>query len=400
MWPHVDVLLHRAGWRLGAADLALPEADRVRQIVSWEDYGRAPLVRHWRTDRPWKAWLAHRRSWLWTLPVRLRIARLPHLEPPTTALGAVLAAVSRVDAPVSLDRMLVSANGVAIAVLRRTATRGGQNAILKIPYAPGAEVRVARNAAALAWLAARTSDLGSWAGLAPALLAQGDVAAWTWTLEECVGGTAAQSWPAASVHRAMQRLGDFLATMTRLGAPARPLDEADIQDVCATPLLAAAALSEPGVARRLHSLRERLVQTLREVPVPLVPRHGDFKLENVFGDPTAPERLRVLDWELWKPRGLPLLDLWHLVASRRARTAGCALGTAVRRWLLRRDLERDEVELVERLAAGLDVRYVALAPVLYWLDRIGPAAARGAWPAPGWERANVVAVLEAIESQK
>jgi hypothetical protein len=53
--------------------------------------------------------------------------------------------------------------------------------------------------------------------------------------------------------------------------------------------------------------------------------------------------------------------------------------------------------MIDRCAVGLDPRYVALTPLLYWLKRIGPVAARGSWPAPGWERRNVLAVLDAAE---
>ena len=47
-------------------------------------------------------------------------------------------------------------------------------------------------------------------------------------------------------------------------------------------------------------------------------------------------------------------------------------------------------------AAGLDPRYVELSPVLYWLDRIGPIAARGRLPRAGWADANVLRVLDAL----
>jgi hypothetical protein len=140
-----------------------------------------------------------------------------------------------------------------------------------------------------------------------------------------------------------------------------------------------------------------LHQHLEGVPVPSVARHGDFKLENVLGVPSAPESLRILDWELWSPSGLPLLDLWHLLVSRRARAAGQALGTTIARWLLPGALSPEERSLVERASSGLDPRYVSVSPLLYWLDRIGPVAARGTWPARGWARVNVLGVLDVAE---
>jgi hypothetical protein len=146
----------------------------------------------------------------------------------------------------------------------------------------------------------------------------------------------------------------------------------------------------------MRAVGHHLFATLRGVAVPLVPRHGDFKLENVLGRATVPESWRVLDWELSVARGLPLLDAWHLIASRRARDHGCAMGTAVRRWLLAGALAPHERALLERLARGLDPRFVEVSPILYWLDRIGPVAARGAWPEPGWEMTNVARVLDSL----
>ena len=397
-WSAVDWRLRRAGWRPGAAHLPLPEADRVRQLVGWDEYARTPLVRHRRSHRRWKAWLTRQPFWRWVLPARLRRATLRGVDPSGSLLDHVLVDAGRtLGGAVELERLLVSPNGVAIGSVRQRTCADDRNAILKVPYALVAEGRVARNADALEWLAVRARELGPWAGTPPRLLARGTTRGWTWTLEECARGSDAQAWSDADAEGAMRQLVEFLGALARLGEPARPLDGATLDRACDAPARRVAALLEPAPAGRLKSLAAQLHHQLAGVPVPRVVRHGDFKLENVLGVPSEPASLRILDWELWSPQGLPMLDLWHLLVSRRARAAGQALGTTIARWLLPGTLSAAERSLVEHASAGLDRRYVSVSPLLYWLDRIGPVAARGSWPARGWARANVLGVLDVAE---
>jgi hypothetical protein len=230
--------------------------------------------------------------------------------------------------------------------------------------------------------------------MAPRLLCRGRAGNWNYTLEERVGGSEAQGWAPAEAGEAMHRLCGALETLAALGVPARRLDVEALDRHIGAPVRRTAVLLDRELAQRLHSIGERLSEQLAGVSVPLVPRHGDFKLENVLGTPQTPDSLRVLDWELWSQDGLPLLDLWHLLASRRSRDAGWPMGRVVREWLLPGAFSEPEGRMIERLAAGLDRRYVEASRWLYWLDRLGPVAARGAWPQLGWERVNVIPMLE------
>jgi hypothetical protein len=405
-WWRIDGWLEQAGFRPGQTYVGLPEPERVRQLIAWDDWARTPLVRHRRSHRAWKAWVTRRSAWRWMQPARLRRASLSPVTPAPSRLDTVLAAAATaVGAPLSVERLLASANGVAIVVVRILRADAPRRAVLKIPYAIAAAPRVLRNAAALEWAAQVTAHEALAAGGtlatggAPRLLARGESVGAPWTLEDWLAGSDAQGWDDAARDRVCLALGDVLSAWRAMGEPARPLDDAMLERACGAPIRAASALLPRELAERLHAARARLYDSLRGVPVPLVPRHGDFKLENVFGDAADPQSWRLLDWELWTPRGLPLLDALHLVASRRARDAGCAMGTAVRRWILPAAFGSVERQFLERAASGLDARYVEAAPLLYWLDRIGPIAERGVWPQPGWEQANVAAVLAALPVQ-
>ncbi|MFQ5600641.1 MAG: hypothetical protein ACE5G2_08805, partial [Candidatus Krumholzibacteriia bacterium] len=334
-WLAVDHALRRAGWRPALAQLGLPGADRVRQIVGWSHYARTPLVQHRRSHRFWKAWIVRQPAYRWLLPARLLRATRSGKEFSQTVLDRILEAASHACGHrVRCSRLLVSPNGVAIVRVHIERPPNGANAILKVPLTAGAEPRVAANAAALQWMVSRTHELGPWARVAPGLLGRGDVGGWSYTLEECVEGSEAQGWCGKDAERAMSHMAAFLETLARLGDPARPLDAQGLESLYGAHVRRTVALLEPMLAQRLQEIWGQVVQALEGVRVPRLPRPGDLTLENVLGAPARPDRLRLLDWELWTPCGLPLLDVLHLIASRRRREIGVSMGGSVRRWLL------------------------------------------------------------------
>lgn len=393
-WIACDHAVRRAGWRPAHREIALPDADRVRQLVAWDAYTRTPLVRHARTHRAWKEHLTKSAAARWLQPARLRRAALPGIAPAPSAFECILDATgSAWERIARVERLLVSPNGVAIAIVE---SKHGARGVLKTAYRAGAEGRVARNASALTFLADRAAKLGAWGGAAPRLLAQGTAGAWNFTLEERVRGTPPQSWAPAAAAAALSPAAAFLSALAALEDRPQSLTIDFLERTSGAAVRATCALLAPDPAHKLQSLWESLVDRLSGAVVPLVPRHGDFKLENILGEPGA-STMRVLDWELWSPRGLPLLDAWHLIGSRRARAAGISMGESVCRWILPVDLDASERNVLRALSNDLDPRFVAAAPLLYWLDRLGPIAARGAWPSPAWERANVLRVLEVVQ---
>jgi hypothetical protein len=392
-WLVCDAAVRRSGWRPSEASLGLPEADRVRQVVGWNAWTRTPLVRHARTHRAWKAGLAKSAAARWLQPARLRRATLPGIPPSPAALDGIVAQASAAWAPIArIERLLVSPNGVAIAIVE---SNHGARAVLKTAYRAGAEGRVARNASALIFLDDHAARLGAWSHAAPELLAQGTAGAWTFTLEEHVRGTPLQSWTQTEAIAALSPAAAFLHALASIGEPPRALGAEFLERTSGASVRASCALLPPDLACKLQGRWEACLEQIMGVAVPLGPRHGDFKLENLLGEPGT-GTMRVLDWELWSPRGLPLLDALHLIGSRRARAAGVSMGEMVRRWILPQDLEHHERHLLRSLSSHLDPRFVAAAPFLYWLDRLGPIAARGAWPSGAWAQTNVIRVLEAL----
>lgn len=68
----------------------------------------------------------------------------------------------------------------------------------------------------------------------------------------------------------------------------------------------------PGQLEELSVLEDLVRARVSEVELPTVWAHGDFKVENVMYDPSRLTVTGVIDWELSRNPGLPMLDLLYL----------------------------------------------------------------------------------------
>lgn len=81
-----------------------------------------------------------------------------------------------------------------------------------------------------------------------------------------------------------------------------------------------AAQRHPGARPVLERIEASLWKRLQYCVVPTVLEHGDFKIENVVIDRRHRHLRGVIDWELGRPRGLPLMDLLYLLVYNRMLT--------------------------------------------------------------------------------
>jgi len=295
-----------------------------------------------------------------------------------------------------IQNTLVSPNGTTIVLVNCLGTSKYTKAVLKIPYLASTESRLQNNVSALRWTVNPFVKLGKWSKIAPLLLSEGRVDGRVYSVEEHVEGVEAQLWNKKSQLAAMEYLHEFLEALANLSGPEQTASTL-VEQLYGDKFIAVKHLLQPSSAQHLQLLWEITHKRLHSTKIPLVPRHGDFKLENALGNPIQPRSLRVLDWELWSEQGLPLLDSIHLLLSRRRRECGASIGAAIRRWLLHGGLDSTEKRLLQGLTVSLDPEYVNSIPFLYWLDCTGPIALQGQWPSGEWARRNVYEVLAELD---
>jgi hypothetical protein len=68
---------------------------------------------------------------------------------------------------------------------------------------------------------------------------------------------------------------------------------------------------------KVDALEKYLNRELKGKEIPLVWQHGDFKFENLLINTQVPSVEGIIDWDLSDKEGWPLIDLLHLLASRR-----------------------------------------------------------------------------------
>jgi hypothetical protein len=224
--------------------------------------------------------------------------------------GAIVEFRAPGSAPRVLDAAASAAGAVGIdatsfhlsssgTILARVEVRG-TDAVLRVGVA-GAPGDPAHGAAALAHLAAQTLPV-------PRLLATGETAGASWTLETLLPGKR----PAAvSADLAREVAAVCEALPAGSGPPGSPRRD-----------LEALAAVLPDRSDALRALAHELRPELRALPS--VMRHGDLWAGNLLADG---DRLGgVVDWDAWDPGAVPGADLLHLHATGRRIAERCELG--------------------------------------------------------------------------
>ncbi len=116
----------------------------------------------------------------------------------------------------------------------------------------------------------------------------------------------------------------------------------------------------------LGRLRERARQALLGRTFPLVLTHQDLRSKHVQVEPDGAV-VGYLDWGTADERGLPFLDLFHLIVHERKHEAGLGAGAAWRIARERAELREHERRALDSYGAalGLDAEFRSLVEELY-----------------------------------
>ncbi len=296
-----------------------------------------------------------------------------------------------------IDSVLGDNGDVQVLALRDE--RDGARAVLRVARTPVGDEVVRRVADALTLVEA--SGAFADGGLVPRLLARSDAEAGLWTLETMAAGTGADAL--ARVRRnadgilvatAQKMRALYERTSTRPAPAAELVAEVD-EPLEAIRLLRSSPLRAHGDMARLRALCEELSAEVADRSAASAFVHGDLWLGNVLCDP-AGAVCSIIDWDCAR-RGLPSVELMHLVCTTRSLVLGEELGAVVRRALARPDWRDEELELVHAVPGGRDLEARTLL-LLAWLRHVDAKVrkssrvrANGTWVAH-----NVQQVIDAL----
>lgn len=119
---------------------------------------------------------------------------------------------------------------------------------------------------------------------------------------------------------------------------------------------------------------EKIKQILRELLLgkqfKTVWSHGDYKIENVLFDPKKWEITGIIDWDLSRQSGLPVLDvLWLLLYKDFIITKNKVVDTYTNRFL-KEDFNYTEREIISNYLKSLEITVDLMKPLLimFWVN--------------------------------
>ena len=156
---------------------------------------------------------------------------------------------------------------------------------------------------------------------------------------------------------------------------------------------------------KLRLVEDRLKKQLLGKEFCTVLLHGDYKIENVLFDERTWEITGVIDWDLSRRNGLPLLDLLYLILYNDSLVNRKSICRILRERVVKMNFTEFENSLIREYVSVLGMAEELLQPLvrLFWVNHISqryrqqllrPEAAE-----PVWMQDEVYAVLDVLSEE-
>ena len=296
-----------------------------------------------------------------------------------------------------LSRYYVRAKGAVVLVGGEPA---GGGMIARVPLAESAKASCRRQHGTIEMMARDERIAPAVRRLFPAPLAHGDFEGQAFFAETALSGESGRlyySRPERRFDRAIINAAEVLRQLRRATERPTRIEDAEFQRVCGGWLDELRQVVRGGSRGALDTIESVLRSELVGNTLPLGWHHGDYDFANLLYGPDD-SVTGILDFEVFEPQGLPLIDFLVLLARRPIRRQGFAFGTLFVRSILERKLPPLETELLEREMRTLGVDeplYRALA-LCCWLNHL--RLRRDSWlvRSPSWLDDNLHTVIDSV----
>jgi aminoglycoside phosphotransferase (APT) family kinase protein/SAM-dependent methyltransferase len=296
-----------------------------------------------------------------------------------------------------LARYYVRPKGAVVLVGGDPATGG---VIVRAPLNASAEESCARQHAAIEAFARDERLSAPLHALFPAPIAQGHLEEQPFFAENAVSGEVGRlyySRPERRFDRAIQNAAEVLRQLRRATEEPVLIDEAEFNRHCGDWLTELRGVVSTESHEALDLIERVLRNALEGVTLPLGWYHGDYDFANLLYGPDDAVT-GILDFEVFEPKGLPLIDFMVLLARRPIRRRGFAFGTLFVRAIFERKLPPLEAELLERemRTLGIDEPLYRALALCCWLNHL--RLRRDSWlvRSQSWLDENLHAVIDSV----
>ncbi len=297
----------------------------------------------------------------------------------------------------TISKYYVRPKGVAV-LAAGVPSDGG--VVIRLPLDDRAEASCRVHHVALETMTADRRIPADVRALFPTPVAQGTFEGQPFFAETGVGGELGRVYYSRSARRydrAILSAAEVLRQLRRATEQPVLIGEAEFNRLCGTWMTELREYVGLPSRAAFDQMTRWLRQTLLGATLPLGWYHGDYDFANLLYGP-GDQVTGILDFEIWDPRGLPLIDLVLLLARRPIRKQGLAFGELFLRIILTHDLPPMEAGVLatEMRTTGVDEhRYRAIA-LCCWLNHL--RLRRDSWlvRSPSWLDANLHSVVEKV----
>jgi aminoglycoside phosphotransferase (APT) family kinase protein/SAM-dependent methyltransferase len=299
-----------------------------------------------------------------------------------------------------LTRYFVRPKGVAVLVAGRPEQGPHEGLVVRLPLDPRAEDTCALHHRTLESFASDARLSPALRALFPAPIAQGTFEGQTFFAETSLHGESGRLYYSRSdrrYDRAIVNAAEVLCGLRRATETPVVIDQAEFDRLVGTWLGELRGLVREENRATIDAIAGWLAPTLIGSTLPLGWHHGDYDFANLLygADDSV---TGILDFEVFEPRGLPLIDLLLLLARRPIRKQGFAFGTLFTNVILNRNLPRLEAGLLEEemRILGIDEPLYRALALCCWLNHL--RLRRDTWlvRSPSWLDDNLHDVVECV----
>lgn len=122
----------------------------------------------------------------------------------------------------------------------------------------------------------------------------------------------------------------------------------------------------------LQQIMQFVILKIKNKKIPLVCQHGDYKIENMRFDPLTGKLTGVFDWDMAVNKGLPALDLYHLLMTKEVLLTDSNLADALKKKLFPLCLSEQEEKLLRTYYKKLEIseKLERVFAIMYWIGQL------------------------------
>ncbi len=242
------------------------------------------------------------------------------------------------------------------------------NYILRIPQNEIALKRCKENCDNLKALALLDSDIK---GKAPQLLKEGVIEGRNYFIESKINGTAVD-YPFWFLNKITQKAASLLIELHRQTSVEEEINDESFKRLVAPCFEKLEKYIQREEKEFLKNILGFVENKLLGKKITTVYMHGDYKIENLLIDEKSLDINGIIDWDLARQGGLPLLDLFYLIAYNDMLHTGRSISKVFIEKIFARKYDDFECSLFQEYLKNIPIskELVSSLAIMFWLHHV------------------------------